>query len=443
MAQRRNKPSKPPSNRRKTGPTPSRRQSYVNRNPDGDTAVAAKAITEAVLALARRDDTPPPAPMPNELHITIATGAGGALTLDTEDRLVRAALLYADKVTLLSPGAYLLVAAHRLRRATDLELIEIIRRVGPYLPDFDPAILRMDPRLLAALFSAHDQSEKTRDELIAVVDGLTDTPAMRSIQQAEAAGLLHVESLARRPADRRHLEAIREHLDPDTWSDGEGIDGAAEVLMARLAGLLSSGGRSLPLLDDQVGDLARSAVAEGMFVPAPSAGSRTAHAGTAAGFIERLPTFPAAPMDAILDVRRELEAPLVRFRSEVIRLSGKIENEDLQADLAADVDREWHAAVRPALQELEEAVAHNKYLRQLGRAFTEPDRVNNLVLGGGAGGMIGVAMGSVSASAFALAAASTGLGAALDVRKARRAAGEEHTRNSFWFLHQADARLGE
>src|SRR4051794_18750196 len=112
--------SNPRRDRTKSGPTPSRRQRYVNRNPDGDSTIAAKAITEAILALAARDDTPPPAPRRDELHITTATGAGRAIPPDPEDRLVRAALLYADKVTLLSPGAYMLTAARRLRDATDL-----------------------------------------------------------------------------------------------------------------------------------------------------------------------------------------------------------------------------------------------------------------------------------------------------------------------------------
>src|SRR4051794_25876549 len=46
-----------------------------------------------------------------EITIAVATGPSGGLSLENEIRLVKPALLYADRVTLISPAATLLQAA--------------------------------------------------------------------------------------------------------------------------------------------------------------------------------------------------------------------------------------------------------------------------------------------------------------------------------------------
>ncbi|HET6209546.1 MAG TPA: hypothetical protein VFD94_04145, partial [Jatrophihabitans sp.] len=76
--------------------------------------------------------------------------------------------------------------------------------------------------------------------------------------------------------------------------------------------------------------------------------------------------------DEILDIRRELELPLLRFRREVVRLSGAMAEHALAEDFADDIDREWHSTVRPALAEIEEAMASNTYLSVLATKRPNP-----------------------------------------------------------------------
>lgn len=273
-----------------------------------------------------------------------------------------------------------------------------------------------------------------------MVDSLTNTPAREALQLARTTGLLDVESLVRRHDDEQHLREIREHLDEGTWSDGVGLDGAAEILMSRLMGLLTRS-RSLPLLDDAMGDLARSGIEGGLFVPGSSAGKRTAQAGSATGFLERLPTFPAATMDEVLDIRSELRSPLTHFRAEVVKLSADMAQTALERDFAAEVDAQWHGTVAPALQEIREAVEQNTYLRRLRDEVTGSRRVVEGATGLGGGGVLGVMMGSTSATAFAVAAASMGLGAALQAQETKRATDAETRSSGFWFLHEVDQRL--
>lgn len=269
---------------------------------------------------------------------------------------------------------------------------------------------------------------------------MTNTRARGALQQARVAGLLDVESIVRRPDDEQYLHDIREHLEEGSWSDGVGIEGAAEILMSRLMGLLTRS-RSLPLLDDAMGGLARAGIEEGLFVPGASARRRTAQAASASGFLERLPTFPDAPMDEVLDIRSELRKPLTQFRAEVVRLSADIADTALEPDFAAEVDAQWHGTVSPALQEIREIVEQNTYLRRLRAQGTDSQRVVEGVTGFGGGGVLGVMLGSTSATAFAVAAASMGLGAALQARTERRDTDAEARKSGFWFLHEVDQRL--
>jgi hypothetical protein len=70
-------------------------------------------------------------------------------------------------------------------------------------------------------------------------------------------------------------------------------------------------------------------------------------------------------MDEIIDIRRELEQPLLRFRREVVRISASMAEHALAADFAAHIDLEWHGTVRPALAEIDDAVSSNTYLTSL------------------------------------------------------------------------------
>src|SRR6266568_5101091 len=112
--------SGPGSDRSKTGPTPSRREQAASRQFNrhqvqrADPGLAAKSIADALIDISGRRPVQLRSPQQDELCITVATGPADTLTLGVEERLVRAALLYADHVTLVSPGAFMLDAAASL-----------------------------------------------------------------------------------------------------------------------------------------------------------------------------------------------------------------------------------------------------------------------------------------------------------------------------------------
>jgi hypothetical protein len=68
--------------------------------------------------------------------------------------------------------------------------------------------------------------------------------------------------------------------------------------------------------------------------PAPGPAGRAAQAMGAAGFLARLPTFPPAKVDEIIDIREELQGPLVRFRGAMVKVAREFTAEPWERDFA-------------------------------------------------------------------------------------------------------------
>jgi hypothetical protein len=86
---------------------------------------------------------------------------------------------------------------------------------------------------------------------------------------------------------------------------------------------------------------------------------------------ERLPLFDQATVNEILDIRRELETPLTRFRSSIIRFSDSIRTAAWDEDFSFEADQIFQRDVQPAVLDLEEAVKTNKYLIALLRKVVD------------------------------------------------------------------------
>jgi hypothetical protein len=67
------------------------------------------------------------------LQLVVAAQPGSAMTVAPEIELVKAALLYGDRVTLLSPITTMLLDVAALERFSPLQQIDLVRRVAPYL----------------------------------------------------------------------------------------------------------------------------------------------------------------------------------------------------------------------------------------------------------------------------------------------------------------------
>lgn len=142
-------------------------------------------------------------------------------------------------------------------------------------------------------------------------------------------------------------------------SDGtrleDSIDQQVEWFRGRLTRALDDPGSTV-LLDDVTSEFLSESgrYADGL---SPVADSRTSRAAVGAGLVERLPTFPEAPMSHVLEAREELADGRAAYRSSVKELADKLQSSALEPTLPSEIDELWHDTVRPTLKDLRQSVS--------------------------------------------------------------------------------------
>ena len=152
-----------------------------------------------------------------------------------------------------------------------------------------------------------------------------------------------------------------------------------------------------------------------------------------------MPLFEAAPVDEILDIRWELERPLVRFRGAVARFSDGTHAAGWEAEeLVGDVKKVFVQEVEPTVIEIEEAVRENCFLGRLVLGMTEPSPW-------AAGGTLDrAAYNLASLPELASLAVGGGISLAAGVRKAYldwREGQREVEKKELFFYYEAGQRL--
>jgi hypothetical protein len=193
--------------------------------------------------------------------------------------------------------------------------------------------------------------------------------------------------------------------------------------------------RCYPLLDEQIAGLVSASIREGLFDPGTAGRARATQAGAASHFLARLPTFPRAGMDEILDVRDELGRPLRKFRSQMVKISRDLGVDAYSGEFEEAAEQAWIEHVAPALDELDDLVREMRLPAQFGAALPGSgaiSAVGGLVTGILAGDVgVGAATGVAATGASGLAVAA--------VQRARLAQGLRN--HPYYFLHRTEQLL--
>jgi hypothetical protein len=382
-----------------------------------------------------------------DLQITIATSPvtakrGGSRTeasLAGEIRLVKPALLYADVVTLYSPAANLIGSVSHLATLKTTDKLALLRQVAPVVaPDAGQAL----HEAWARYERLKRKQGKSRDEILTLrrferefpqeldrlweemmvppVLAMLEDSGTNDLARAVDAGLLRIESL------------IEEGEDSST-------DSMVEDFVVKLGEVLSSGG-TYPLFDDEVGKLVRHGINEGLFQPSPLASNRGTQVAAAAQFMGYLPAFESASIEEVLDVREELRVPLVRFRAAMVALGKTIETAAYEADFVDRVDELYREEIAPALQEIDERVHENAYLRRLvGELIPE---LKSIVGGALVVGTVAAAdLPTLIAGAAATPAARSAIAAGIAAEEKRRKEANMISQHTLYFLYQTQQIL--
>jgi hypothetical protein len=391
---------------------------------------------------------------PRPLKVVIATtphrGSDGP-SLQRDITLVKAALLYADEVELVSPGAAMLGSMAFVAGRGEAGILEVLQAiddsalrhlVGRDLPDnwreLMPALellSDLDPAQLLAVPGLEELAE----QLTALDTGMRSAAADFSTKAEEVLAEAGTGDLV--PAiDAGVLTLSPAGLAADMTGAGDMLGNFLDIVKAHLANP-----RSRLMFDDDLAGLVRAMIREGIVEPNHLAIAHAGQAAVGSGLVTRLPAFIDPPMAELLDLRRDLQAPLTAYRAAVAKMADRLTTKVYEPESAAELDDLWISDVEPALVRMREELAQHGLVRELAReAAVGPDVLVRAATGPGT--YIGLdAVSSLSGWAAAAAGAATGAaalgqmaaGAAQRGREAR-ARTEQH---DLFYLFELDRRL--
>lgn len=308
------------------------------------------------------------------LKLVIATAPQSDIdgpSVKDDVRLVRSALLYADQVELISPGALMLTSfALAAESGIDLPL---------------NVLASLDEQALLHV-SGGDDAAKVRHsvETVRMLSGLSRS------QRRQALG----------PQRSRELASMLDEM-AGKFLDGErGFRttaskvweqaGAPDLAVAAEAGLLTLSSSAFGLetdskvqieqyvetlkrlladptshliFDEQVGGLVAAMMREDEAQVHPLTAQHGVRATTGTGLIERLPAFPDAPIESILDTRAQLSEPLVRYRRGITGLADRLSSDATDPALQVEITDLWRDEVQPTLVTLRSELSRTRLVK--------------------------------------------------------------------------------
>jgi hypothetical protein len=384
------------------------------------------------------------------VHFTVGSlrfmrrGPGG-VDFREEIGLLKAALLYADHVRLVSVGGSTVTSLDELSRMPPLPKLELIRKMLPLMqPDASPEHLRETYRIIDSMSRSLERGGKGRglsdDERLLlrrmdkdmwdpvrklVVDALDEWGAV-AFKVALRSGLVEVRPFAVTTPE----ELLRMGLDADSRSTASYSDEAYEEYRRTILKAVGDD-KTYPLFDDLTGgDIVARAVREGVIRPSSADKRRGKHGGLSGDLLRRLPMFEKATVSEVLEIRNELSAQLGAFRDAVATSAARIEAAPWAVnDFAAEAGLVFRENVAPAIERIEERVEEDRGLRELSM------RYGPHLFSGAAG------MGVFLAGQWALGSLAA-LAAGLSTVAASRSQRNEVESQQLYFYYQAGKRLG-
>lgn len=389
-----------------------------------------------------------------DLEIVVVTSpvnAGQEVSLREDVRLVRSALLYADRVRLMSPLAVMTagmaMAASEAGGALPIQMLN-----------------QFTDEQLCQLGVSQEALTQFRDRM-------TQWKSLRQIPRQQRRALPAQQRDAIQQL-RRSLEEPAARMAQDMASQAEDMwekFGASDLTMAAESGLLELPTEALPLGDDGSLDIEKYKLSLSGLIEDPSSHlmfdnptarivelmvkediatmnplveSSAKKIVTGAGLIERLPAFPDSNIKQVLETREELRDSLSRYRRSTAQLSAKLASGPLDSALQVEVDELYRDEVFPSLRELRKDLSGTGLLREAAHNILQDPK--DLVVGA-VGAVFCAGIGATTDLSDIItntaAAASAGLGATSKAAAALMDRRKSAQRHDLYYLLRINEQL--
>jgi len=302
----------------------------------------------------------------NSFDFTVATIPCNS-NIDRELQYIKASLLYADRVRLISPIAYFfLQLSDKQNSANEHSAVRLMQQILSMIKlhnettyyQLKPTVDESSNIVFSTQYRSVPMQERLKvrrqlreftDQIRTIVIDVIGIEPNRELQLLIDSGLVIIEPFKASVAD---------------------IDGFVDEFFLTLS---TSVKNSYPLFDKQSNDLMKTAIECDIIDLSEIEKNRIQHAGMANDLLQRLPSFEQAGMDEVIDIKKELKEPVGRFRGKMLGYSDNLQSLPWDSDFKAECSMLFDKDVFPAIKEIEEAIIDNNILKNIAKSvLTDP-----------------------------------------------------------------------
>lgn len=300
----------------------------------------------------------------NSMDFTVAV-ASNSMTIEQDMTFIKAALLYSDTITLVSPVASTYIElTDKANKKNEKALYNLMQKVIPFCQKADPIFCENINQTLDQ-FSSILYSKQYRS---------IPLPLKYNIKKALLEFSTGIESVLIQNLGEENCNSLKKLVESkkvrlyDFKSSFANDDYYVYEFYNTLKKSVSNSS-TFPLFDDLSNNLIKSAIEEKIITLNKSSEFEAKHAKLAGNLLIALPSFEFATTDEILDIRKELERPLVRFRSKLLAYDAEIQSMPWDEEFQFECIKLYQQEVAPAVLEIDELTKESSFIKNLGYSF--------------------------------------------------------------------------
>ena len=291
----------------------------------------------------------------------------------SEVALLKIATLYGDKITLISPmyQLYDAITVNINAKNNELKIVNSIIKLLPICESVDPSFAEKSSVVyeFKNIIASKKYKNAPIKQKIEVMKFLKQSYNEIICKVEEILGVDKIGDINRLKNEKRLT--IHKFNNINLFDDSFIYDYIFSVSDCMK--------QAYPLLDNRLGELIthyRDTIQDGI---TPIERKNIIVSGLASKLMIELPAFDLASMDEIIDLRRELERYLVRFRSAILTYSNEISVLPWDSDFDMSCGQVFTEHVIPTILELKEQVNDNKIYKNLLGSLLSEDKLNSLM----------------------------------------------------------------
>lgn len=302
------------------------------------------------------------------MKISIGT-ASSNMEFEEDLKLIKSSLLYADEIELIGMAEYAVFnyLPKCLTNAKDID--DMIEKLLPLFRSFDSKETKEIEEKLCSLTQMLEpvrpylkkKNGRNKQEILAQL----------KMQQVFKQCNEFLEEALHDVMTEEGTRTIQQLINKNIISvfdysyNGFNIDELTGGYFANLLGTIKSG-RSFPLFDNICSSVVKSVINEKILDFSKIDKEIIRHAGIANNILATLPTLEKASIDEILDFKKELQNPLINFRTAIYKFSEQVISMPWDINFQYECLKLYDTEVMPRINELNELSSEPGVLRNFG-----------------------------------------------------------------------------